>query len=128
MFETKSIMTTDIITVKRQTPISKVMEIFLENDITGLPVVNDDMTLVGIISEKDVLNQLSNLKENSVKVEHLMTEDVVSFDQDEDFDAIYECLINNNFRRVPILADGKLVGIISRKDIIKHLFEPVEYI
>jgi CBS domain-containing protein len=127
MFETQAFMTSEIITVRRDTPISQAIEIFLENDVTGLPVVDDDMTLAGIISEKDVLNLLFDSNIESAKVEDFMTKDIVSFEQDEDFLTICECLINNNFRRVPILADGKLVGIISRKDIIKYLFEPVEY-
>lgn len=125
MFETKAIMTTDIIAVKRQTPISRVIEILLENNITGLPVVSDDMTLVGIISEKDLLNLLSDLKDDSAKVEDFMTKDVVSFDKDEDLIAICECLIKNHFRRVPIVEEEKLVGIISRKDIIKYILEPI---
>ncbi len=125
MFETKGVMTTDVIAVKRHTPISRVVEILVNNDITGLPVVNDDMTLAGIISEKDVLCLLFDLEDESAKVEDFMTKDVVSFEQDEDLIAICECLVNNNFRRVPIVADGKLVGIISRRDIIKNILEPL---
>jgi CBS domain-containing protein len=125
MFETKAIMTTDVITVKKQTTIGQAIEILVDNDITGLPVVNDDMTLAGIISEKDVLGLLSDLEDDSAKVEDFMTRDVVSFDQDEDLIAICECLVNSPFRRVPIAAEGKLVGVISRKDIIKYILEPI---
>ncbi|MHC4499180.1 MAG: CBS domain-containing protein [Planctomycetota bacterium] len=125
MFETKALMTTEVMTVKKHTPIRDVIDILVANDITGLPVVNDDMTLAGIISEKDVLNALSDLEDDSAKVEDFMTEDIVSFDQDEDLIAICECLVNGNFRRVPIVAQGKLVGIISRKDIIKYILEPI---
>lgn len=123
MFETKTIMTTDVITVKRHTPLIRVVEILAENDITGLPVVNDDMTLAGIISEKDVLKLLFETENDAAKVEDFMTKDVVSFDQNEDFIAICECLVNSNFRRVPITAGGKLVGIISRKDIIAYILK-----
>ncbi len=125
MFDTKTIMTTDVMAVKRHTPISHVAEILVKNDITGLPVVNDDMTLAGIISEKDVLCLLSDLEDESAKVEDFMTKDVVSFDENEDLIAVCECLVNNNFRRVPIVADGKLVGIISRRDIIRNILEPL---
>ena len=125
MFETKTIMTTDVLFVKRQTPISQVIEILLENNITGLPVVNDDMTLAGIISEKDVLKLLSDWNDDSGKVEDYMTENVTSFDQDENLIAICECLVKNHFRRVPITAGGKLTGIISRKDVIKYILEPI---
>ena len=125
MNKLSTIMTTNVIVVKRQTPISEVIEILLENNITGLPVVDDDMTLFGIISEKDVLSLISVLEDDSAKVEDFMTKDVVSFEQDEDLIAICECLVQNNFRRVPILSEGKLVGIISRKDIIKYILEPI---
>jgi len=125
MFETKTIMTTDIVAVKKQTPINRVIEILMEENITGLPVVDDDMTLVGIISEEDVLTLLSDLKDESARVEDFMTEDVVSFDQEEDVIAICECLTENNFRRVPIVSQGRIVGIISRKDIIKYILAPI---
>ena len=125
MFETKTIMTTDVLFVKRQTPINQAIEILLENNITGLPVVNDDMTLAGIISEKDVLKLLSDWNDDSDKVEDYMTENVTSFDQDENLIAICECLVKNHFRRVPITAGGKLTGIISRKDVIKYILEPI---
>ena len=125
MFETKTIMTTDVIVVKRHTPLSRVIEILVDNNITGLPVVNDDGTLAGIISEKDVLSLVYDSEDDLANVEDFMTIDVVSFEQDEDLIAICECLVKNDFRRVPIVADGKLVGVISRKDIIKYILEPL---
>ncbi|MBW8036026.1 MAG: CBS domain-containing protein [Planctomycetes bacterium] len=125
MFETKSIMTTNVIAVKRDTPIGRAIEILVDKDVTGLPVINDDMTLAGMITEKDVLRLISDLEDDSAKVEDFMSKDVVSFDQDEDIIAICECLVNANFRRVPILSEGKLVGIVSRRDIVKYILEPL---
>ena len=125
MFEIKALMVTDIKMVKRQTPIREAVEMLVENNITGLPVVNDDMTLAGIISEKDILGLLSDAESASGKVEDFMTEEVVSFDENDDLIAICECLVENHFRRVPIVAGGRLAGIISRKDIIKYILEPI---
>lgn len=125
MFETKEIMQTNVISVKRQTPIYEAIEILLDNNITGLPVVNDDGTIAGIISEKDALVLLSDLKDDSAVVEDFMTEEVVSFDCEDDLIAICECLVESNFRRVPITSKGKLAGIISRKDLIKYILEPI---
>jgi len=118
-------MTTDLITVGRETPIYDAIKILLENDITGLPVVDDDMTLVGIITEKDILKLLSILQNDSATVEDFMTKEVVCFDQQEDLIAVCECLIKNHFRRLPITSNGKLTGIISRKDIINYILEPI---
>jgi CBS domain-containing protein len=125
MYETKAIMTTDVITVSRQTPIYDAIELLLENDITGLPVVNDDMGLVGIITEKDMLELLSTLENDSATVDDFMTKEVVSFNQEEDLIAICECFIRNHFRRIPIVSQGKLTGIISRRDIIKYILGPI---
>jgi CBS domain-containing protein len=127
VFDIKSFMTSDIITVKREHPISHAIEMLLKNDVTGLPVIDDDNKLVGIISEKDIMEIVFSSTSVFSKVEDYMTKEVVSFSLNDDFTKICECLIHNNFRRVPILKEGKLVGIISRSDIIKYLFEPIEY-
>jgi CBS domain-containing protein len=125
MFDTKNIMTADVISVKKDTPIDDAVDLLVENNVTGLPVVDDDMNLVGVISEKDMLSLLSEPESSAGKVEDYMTKDVVSFEQDEDMIAICECLVNNNFRRVPIVDNGRLVGIVSRRDIIKYILEPI---
>lgn len=123
MFEAKTIMKTHLIIVKRQTPIYEAIRTMVENNITGLPVVDDDMTLIGIITEKDVLSLLYNIEDKPGKVEDFMTKGIVSFDQEDSLIDIAESFIKNHFRRVPIVAQGKLVGIVSRKDIIKYILK-----
>lgn len=118
MFKAKEIMKTGVITVKRKTETYEAIRILVENNITGLPVVNDDMTLAGIISEKDVLRLLYEMEDKPGNVEDFMTEKVISFDKEDSLIDIAESLIKNDFRRVPILEEGKLVGILSRKDVI----------
>jgi CBS domain-containing protein len=81
------------------------------------------MTLASVIPEKDVLKLLYDVKDKPGKVEDFMTEEVFSFDQEDSLIDIAECFIKNNFRRVPITSEGKLVGIISRKDIIKYILQ-----
>lgn len=121
MFKAKKIMKTNLITVKKDTPIYEAIKILVDCNITGLPVVNDDKTLAGIISEKDVLKLLYESEDQPDTVEQFMTEDVVTFDQDDNIVDITDSFLNHHFRRVPILAKGKLVGIISRKDIISYI-------
>jgi CBS domain-containing protein len=125
MFETRTIMSTDVVSVSRHAPIEEVIELLVDRDITGIPVVNEDGTLAGIVTEKDILSLLSDLRYACGTVEQYMTRDVVAFDIDDDFIAVCECLMKNHFRRVPILADGKLVGIVSRRDIIKYIASPL---
>ncbi|MEN6578077.1 MAG: CBS domain-containing protein [Phycisphaerales bacterium] len=125
MFETRTIMSSDVVSVKRDTPICEVIELIVAKDITGIPVVNDDGTLAGIVTEKDILSLLANARYATGLVEQYMTRDVVAFDIEDDFIAICECLTKNHFRRVPILSGGKLVGIVSRADIIKYIAAPL---
>ncbi len=123
MLEAKTVMTTDLLTVNRHTGIYDAIKILVENNITGLPVVNDDMTLVGVITEKDVLKLLYNIEDRPGRVEDFMTTDIVSFDAEDSLVDVCEAFIKSHFRRVPIVSKGKLVGIISRKDIISHIVE-----
>ncbi len=132
MFEITDIMKTDVVTVKKDTPIYEAMERLVENNITGLPVIDDNMTLVGIVTEKDMLRLIvdldiltleSELDESSSSVAKYMTEEVVSFCPEDSLLEICDCLLEKNFRRIPIVSHGKLVGILSRKDIIGHMLE-----
>ena len=117
----KDIMKRDVIIVKEDTQICEAIKTLIDNQITGLPVVSGDMHLVGIVTEKDLMKLLGRLdvKEMLRPISDVITHDVVSFDEDEDMNKIYDCFMSNTFRRVPILSKGKLVGIISRRDIIK---------
>ncbi len=123
MFEIKNVMITDLITVKRQTPVYEAIRTMVKKNITGLLVVNDDMTLAGIISEKDVMKLLYDIEDKPGKVEDFMTENPFSFDQEGSLIDVAECFVKNHFRRVPITSEGKLVGIVSRKDIIKYILK-----
>lgn len=122
MFKVKSIMKTNVITVTRKTPVHDAIELLVKKNITGLPVVNKDMTLAGIITEKDVLTILYTEKLDA-PVEDFMTEDVITFDEDENLIDLADCFSKKDFRRVPVLANGKVVGIVSRKDIIEYILE-----
>ncbi len=121
MFEAEKIMKTDLVTTTRDAPVYEAIRTLVENNITGLPVVNADMTLAGIITEKDVLKLLYDNLDEHRKVEDFMTENVISFDHHDSLIDIAKSFINNHFRRVPILRDGKLAGIVSRKDIIAYI-------
>ncbi len=125
MYETKAIMSRDVVHVHPDTPIARVLELLIENDITGVPVVESNGDLVGIVTEKDMIGILFGQDTPSGTARDYMTEEVLSFDENDDIIAVCECLITNHLRRVPILADGRLVGIISRRDLIKYIIEPI---
>jgi len=119
----RDVMKCGLLTVRRETPIYEAMEIIATRSITGLPVVDDCMNLVGIVSEKDMLKLLYDPNVKAGKTEDFMTEEVVSFNHNADLSDVCDCLINNRFRRVPILDQGKVVGIISRADVITYILK-----
>ena len=117
----RDVMKCGLVTITRGAPIYEAMEILATRDITGLPVVDNCMNLVGILSEKDILKLLYDPKAEPGNVEDFMTKEVVSFNQDDNLFDVCNCLMNNHFRRVPILNQSKLVGIISVTDIILYI-------
>jgi CBS domain-containing protein len=127
LFNIKDIMATNIAFVKKDTPVYDVVAMLVEKKITGLPVVNDDMSLAGVITEKDLLCLLRNdaPDQDLGCANDYMSTQVVSFDLKDDLIGVCECLVNNHFRRVFIVSEGKLVGVISRRDIIKYILEPI---
>lgn len=125
MFTIKDIMTTDVAFVRKDTPVCDVVAMLVDRNVTGLPVVHDDLSLAGVITEKDILRLLRDEPGESGTAEDYMSTQVVSFDLNEDIIAVCECLVNSHFRRVPIVSGGKLVGIVSRRDLIKYILEPI---
>ncbi|MHC4431143.1 MAG: CBS domain-containing protein [Planctomycetota bacterium] len=119
----RDIMKCGLLTVRRQTPIYEAMDMLATRNITGLPVVDDCMNLVGIISEKDMLKLICDPNARAGDTEEFMTEKVVSFNHDDSLYDVCDCLVNNSFRRVPILNQGKVVGIISRADVMLHILK-----
>ena len=121
MVKAETVMKTDVLTVRKDTSIYEAIRTMVDKNITGLPVVDDDMRLVGIITEKDVLDLLYNFKDGPGTVEEYMTTEVVSFDRQDDLVDIAESFMQNHFRRVPVVSDGKVAGIISKRDVIAYI-------
>jgi CBS domain-containing protein len=92
--------------------------------VGSIPVVEDDMTLIGILSEQDVLRLFNTFEEEKDRtVNDFMTQPAVHFEEDERLLDVCYCLRDNSIRRVPVTSDGKVVGVISRSDIIKCILQ-----
>ncbi|MEW6077165.1 MAG: CBS domain-containing protein [Thermodesulfobacteriota bacterium] len=120
MVTAKEVMSASVMTVNTDVKINDVIKLLVKHNVTGLPVVDEEMNLLGMVTEKDVLKALYN-KEKVKTVQDLMSPNVTTFDENEDLIKVFKCLVENSFRRVPITSSGKLVGIISRRDIIRFL-------
>ena len=121
MVTADEIMTRDVITVKEDTPIREAMEIMLKEKVSGVPVVFEDMSVAGVLSEKDVMTlpfDKEGLK--TKKVRDFMSDQTISFDIQDSLVDICNFLAKGLVRRVPIISKGKLVGIVSVPDIIKY--------
>lgn len=124
MLQTKDIMSRNVVCVKKDVPVIDAIRLMSENNITGIPVVEDDMTLAGILSEQDVLRLFHTYEDEKDRlVNDFMTHPAVYFEQDEPLLDVCYCLRDNSIRRVPITSNGKIVGIISRSDILKCILQ-----
>lgn len=124
------IMISDVVTVEKGTSVTEAIEKLVKSNITGLPVVNNNDEVIGIISEKDVLALAIQIQEGTcpsqgegMLVEDFMTKDVVTIEATESMTALCSCLIKNEFRRLPVMLNGKLVGIVTRRDVISYIFD-----
>jgi len=124
MLKVQDIMNKNVICIKKDIPIIDAMRLMAENNITGIPVVEDDMTLLGILSEQDVLRLFHTYEDEKDRtVNDFMTQPAIYFEEESPLiDACY-FLRDNSIRRVPVTSNGKVVGIISRSDIIKCILQ-----
>ena len=119
----KDVMKGGLVTIELDTPVYDAVDLLVGQRLTGLPVVDDCYRLIGIVTDKDVLVHLATHPDSRASVSEIMTENVVSFDQNASFFDVCDCLIQNDFRRIPILRGDKLIGIISRADIMLYILK-----
>lgn len=138
------VMVTGVITVGPDACVQDVAHILLTNRISGVPVVDDKGKLVGIVSEGDLMRRAEAgtgrrrswwlalltddavladdfVKEHSRKVVDVMTRDVITAAPDTPLQKIADLLEKHAIKRVPIVEDGKLVGIVSRANLLQAL-------
>ena len=118
-------MTTKIISFKEEQSIEEVIEALIKNRISGGPVVNEKNELIGIISEGDCMKQISESRYYNMPIDKkrtvgkAMVREVETIDGNMNiFDAANK-FVESKLRRFPIIKDGKLIGQISQKDVLK---------
>jgi CBS domain-containing protein len=116
----ESIMQCGLLTVGTDTPLPEAMDMIVKHHVTGLPVVDREMNLLGMITEKDLLLHLCNPSAEGKVTGDIMTTDLVTFTPKDTINRICGCLIEYSFHRVPIVQQRRLVGIISRSDILRY--------
>jgi CBS domain-containing protein len=145
----KNIMTKDVITVRPEESVEKVTQMLVENKISGIPVVDENNYVLGIVSEKDLMIRASewkvpfyltlfdsiiflenpirfnnNLKKyTALQVKDAMTTKVIVVEEDAPVSEVVEIMQKHKINRVPVVKHGRLIGIVTRNDILKSLVE-----
>ncbi len=120
----KDYMAKKLITMKQNTHVVEAMALLLRHGISGVPVVDDDGSLVGVLSEVDLMQvivQDSYYDESMGIVGDYMRSPVDTVSPDMDIYTVAEMFISQHRRRYPVVSDGKLVGQISRRDVLKAM-------
>ncbi len=147
MIKAKDIMKTDIITVTPDTDISKAVKILLDNHINGVPVVNDDKELTGILCQSDLIFQQEEMpvppiftildgiiplfsskkldetmqKISAASVGQAMVKKIVTVTSEAPLSEIANLMVEKHFHTIPVVDGKKLVGIIGKEDILRTL-------
>ncbi len=141
--QVKDIMTRDVLTVTAETTLNEVSEMLKGKRVSGFPVVNKENEVVGIITITDLMKVLdriykwkdlekrdSDLKisgrfeqeKNSSKVGDFMTTGVMTLTEDTDLDFVRKKMFSNKIHTLPVVKDGKLIGVVGKHDLVNACF------
>jgi CBS domain-containing protein len=112
MIPVKEVMTRNVITFQEDTPVEEVAQTLTSKRITGAPVVAGDGVVVGIVSEVDVFTKKGKTARD------IMSPHVISVTEDTGIDEAARLLAGERIRRVPVIKRGKMVGLLSRSDVL----------
>ena len=119
------IMNSPIIAASPKASAREVALYMLLGGFSGVPIADPDGALVGIVTELDLIRALRFGKSlDTTLVSELMTENVMSVDVETEIDEIMELLDTEHILRVPVTRDGKIVGIVSRPDVLRAAVQP----
>ncbi len=142
--QAKDIMTTNVITVTGDSRVDEIAALLLQRNISGVPVVDAEGRVLGIVSEGDLMRRpesgterqrswwlrlMADSKEDAeqytkthgMRAEEVMTRDVIAVSEDTSVGDIAQILEERRIKRVPVLRDGKLVGLVSRANLLHGL-------
>ncbi len=123
MLTVSEIMTREIVTIGPEASIGEAIELLLERKISGLPVINHDGGLVGILTEFALLALAYDRDIANQSVQDHMTHEVLTVDANDPVNKVADLCIVHRVRRLPVLEHGKLVGLVSRGDVLKSLYQ-----
>ncbi len=134
MTQARSLVRMDVLCLEPEMPVEQAIELMRQKNVTSAPVLNDNDTIAGILTESDIIKMFiepenggkkSTARPSSPKstVRDFMTKDVITEQIDSDIGKVSRCLLNHHFEQVPIVHNDRFVGVISRKDLLKFMME-----
>jgi CBS domain-containing protein len=121
MFQVQDIMTTNVVTVTPKATLRDAASLILRHGISGLPVVDDQDQLVGVLSEWDLLEVLESPEIESDLVGDYMTPNPVCVNEETSLVDVVDLFQTRRVRRLPVTRDMFLVGVVSRHDLIRFV-------
>jgi len=121
MLTARAIMTPDLVTVQPDSSIEEAIELLLDKQISGLPVVDHDGRLVGLITEFALLAIAYDHRVKNHTVSQHMTRELITVEADDPISRVADLCIVHRVRRVPVMKNGRLVGLIARRDVLRAL-------
>ena len=111
----RDIMTRKVVTIHPEASAQDVAQLLDQKRISGVPVVDADGMIIGIITEADIISKVNR---EGLCVADIMSHNIVAVSEETPVSEIAALLTERNIKRVPVIQNGKLVGIVSRADIV----------
>jgi CBS domain-containing protein len=111
----QDVMTTRVITITANQTRQQAARMLAQYHISGLPVVQGDNVVIGVVTEYDLISKAGKT------VGDIMSRGIISVTPDTDLEEVSHLLVNERIRRLPVLDQGKLVGIVSRGDLVREV-------
>ncbi|MGJ9413807.1 CBS domain-containing protein [Aeromicrobium sp. CF4.19] len=120
---------THVHTIAPEATVAELLDAMAEHNIGALVVSDNGTTMLGIVSERDVVRKLRAVEQaRSATVESIMTTDVHQCRPDDEFNTLMVTMTEQRVRHVPVVSDdGRLIGVLSIGDAVKHRMEQLEF-
>jgi CBS domain-containing protein len=123
MYQVKDAMNNQVVSIRPQATVEDAIQLFLEHGISGAPVIDDSGRLCGIITQFQLLEVLYDPHFKNSAIEVCMTREVYTIEEDALLAAAASLLVVHRIHRIPVVRGDKVVGIISRRDLLRYFAE-----
>jgi CBS domain-containing protein len=122
------IMTRPAISARKNATAKEIAFEIFYGFFSGMPVTDDDGMVIGVVTELDLLKQIREGKDlGKITADDIMTKNPVTVDIDTPLNDVLTIMIEKNIIRIPVTEKGILVGVISRRDILRYSFQPEHF-